>query len=315
MRILPATHEGLAEAARILRSGGLVGMPTETVYGIAANALDAKAVGKTFEVKGRPADNPLIVHVADLEQAEKVAQEVSEKARTLASAFWPGPLTLVLRKSPIVPGVVTAGLDTVAIRVPSHIVARELIQQAGVPVSAPSANTFMALSPTSAQDISEEIADKLDGILDGGPCQVGIESTVLDLTVDPPVILRPGAISRDALEAILGCRLAISEAPDPKSPGRYPRHYAPSTPLHIVDRLDLNACGLTFGETASAFQIRMPNEAVGYARELYRSLRLLDCMDHSEIQVESPPQGPEWEAVWDRLRKASSSRRVALDNV
>lgn len=307
MRVLAATPDGIAEAAQILRSGGLVGMPTETVYGIAANALDSEAVQKIFAVKGRPADNPLIVHLADADQLEQVARDIPHAARLLAERFWPGPLTLVLEKKPNVAAAVTAGLPTVAIRVPSHPVARELIRVAGVPVSAPSANTFMGLSPTTAQDISPDIADRLDVLLDGGPCEVGIESTVLDMTVDPPALLRPGGISREELERALGGPLSGQSTSEKRSPGQYRRHYAPRTPVRLVDTVSSQAGGLTFGETSSAFQIRMPEDAVRYARELYRALRLLDCMDLKEIQVQRPPDGPEWEAVWDRLQKASSA--------
>lgn len=192
MRIVPASEDAIAEAARLLVQGKLIGMPTETVYGIAANAFDRSAVLATFEAKGRPAENPLIVHVATLVQARAISKDLPPIAQILAERFWPGPLTLVVMRSPDVPDEVTAGLETVAIRMPSHPVARRLIELSGVPISAPSANRFMGLSPTTADSISADVAARLALILDGGPCAVGIESTVLDLTGETPVILRPG---------------------------------------------------------------------------------------------------------------------------
>ena len=306
MSIVPPTEENIARAAELLRQGELIGMPTETVYGIAANAFNPIAVRKTFEIKGRPAENPLIVHVASLEQAQGLATEFPKTAFLLAEAFWPGPLTVVLPKSRTVPDEVTAGLDTVAIRMPAHPVAKRLIELAGVPVSAPSANRFTALSPTSAEMIDDDIAKHLSMILDGGPCEVGIESTVVDLSSGQPIILRPGDVSPEALEGVLGRPVDLTADATVKAPGMYPRHYAPATRVILVDRLSPDQPGLTFGE-AQFSQIQMPRNAQEYARKLYDSLDRLDALGIEAIYVESPPRDPEWQAIWDRLTKASTS--------
>jgi L-threonylcarbamoyladenylate synthase len=305
MRILPPSPESVAEAAAALRRGELVGMPTETVYGIAALALDPVAVARTFEVKGRPAENPLIVHVASPADVPGVAREFPEEARRLAERFWPGPLTLVLPKRERVPAAVTAGLDTVAVRVPDHPVAQALLAAVGAPVSAPSANVFMGLSPTRPEDIAPEIAKRLAMILDGGPSPVGLESTVVDCT-GPIRILRPGGVTRADVEAALGRRLSESAPPTQRrSPGLYARHYAPRTPLRVVERLLPHQPGLTLAAPASSAQRLMPPDPVLYGAQLYATLHALDQEGHAEIFVEAPPEAPEWEAVWDRLRKAS----------
>ena len=303
MKILPPTPENIDLAAKLLREGQLIGMPTETVYGIAANALDVRAVLATFSAKGRPSENPLIVHVSSIEQAKSVCSDFPPAAESLAKEFWPGPLTLVLPKSPVVPSEVTAGLQTVAVRMPSHPVARALIEKAGVPVSAPSANRFMSLSPTSAHMIDPEIANALEMILDGGPCDVGIESTVLDLAVDPPVILRPGQISKEQIERVLGKPLGATNDPQRKSPGMYPKHYAPKAPAQIVDHLTPGQAGLTFEKQNGPNQIVMPRDATAYARELYQALFDLDRMRIGTIYIQSIPETNEWNAVRDRVNK------------
>src|SRR5438270_1210329 len=225
------TKSLIREAARLIESGRLVAFPTETVYGLGANALDAAAVARIFEVKGRPSTSPLIVHVDSMEMARGLAREWPPAAETLARAYWPGPLTLIVPKRPEVPDIVTAGLDTVGLRMPRHPLALELIRAAGVPVAAPSANRFTELSATTADHVRQSLGDAVDCVLDGGPTQVGIESTVISLA-GPPVLLRPGMISREEIEALIGPvgTAGAVEGAHP-SPGMHPRHYAPRTTL------------------------------------------------------------------------------------
>lgn len=304
MRILPPTPENIAEAAEAIRRGKLVGMPTETVYGVAADALNPEAVRRTFAAKGRPADNPLIVHLADVAEVDRVAADFPLSAAVLAQHFWPGPLTLVLPKQDEVPDAVTAGLETVAVRVPGHPVAQALIEAAGTPVSAPSANPFMGLSPTRAEDIAPEVAKHLALILDGGPCEVGLESTVVDLHEAPFRLLRPGRISREEIEEVLEREIADREEAVKRSPGLYRRHYAPRTPVRLVDRLGAEDAGLTLEAPLNANQIRLPLDPHLYGAALYASLHLLDRKGLREIAVQAPPRSAEWEAVWDRLGRA-----------
>lgn len=305
--ILLPTVENVALAAEALRAGELVGLPTETVYGIAANALDPSAVRSTYALKGRPADHPLIVHLASVSQVDAVVAEFPSIASRLAAEFWPGPLTMVLPKAANVPLEATGGLETVAIRVPDHPVARDLLSAAGVPVTAPSANKFMGLSPTRAEDIAPEVASGLACILDGGPCSVGLESTVVDLTSDVVRVLRPGRISREMLEAVVGAPVLVGGASERKSPGMHPRHYAPRTPLRLVDRAPSAAVALVLGSAAGPHQIGLPPEPWAYGAGLYSALAALDLQGADEILVEKPPEGADWTAVWDRLRRATFS--------
>lgn len=304
MAVVKPTAEAVAEAGKSLAAGRLVVIPTETVYGLACDALDAAAVLSVFHIKGRPPENPLIVHLADADGIGAVAVP-STLAKQLGERFWPGPLTLVLPKRPEVPYETTGGLETVAVRVPSHPVARAVIRAARRPLAAPSANIFQGLSPTRAEDVDPAIVRSVDAVLDGGPCEVGIESTVLDLTGPEPVLLRPGGVPRGELQAALGRPLGSLLPPGRRSPGQYARHYAPATDLRLVEALSPGAAGLTFGEPEHAGQVEMPLDPAAYAVRLYSALRRLDSMGFREIQVEEPPDGPEWEAVWDRLRKAT----------
>jgi L-threonylcarbamoyladenylate synthase len=307
MKIVPATTENIAAAARAIRQGGLVGIPTETVYGIAADATNAEAVRNVYEAKGRPDDNPLIVHIAHLDQLDQVAAHVPPEALRLAERFWPGPLTLVLPKKPELPDEVTGGLDTVAVRVPDHLVALALIRQAERPLAAPSANRFMRLSPTRAEDISGELAAAMDMILDGGQCRIGVESTVVDASSEALRILRPGGVSRADVQAALGAPLAEVAGPMKRlSPGMYQRHYAPAAQLVLVEELGPSDIGLTFGEPRNERQFRMPRNPAAYASVLYTYLNRLDKENPKAICVETPPDTPEWETVLDRLRKASA---------
>jgi L-threonylcarbamoyladenylate synthase len=307
MRIEPASPAAILEAAQALKRGELVVVPTETVYGLACNALDPRAVRKVFDAKGRPVENPLIVHIASLEQLKDVAESWPELAEQLAERFWPGPLTLVLPKKESVPSETTAGLDTVAVRIPSHPVALSLITAAGVPIAAPSANVFMGLSPTTAEDVDPRVANQAVMVLDGGRCEIGLESTVVDLSGDHPRILRPGGIPRAEIQAVVGRPLGHLPPPQIKrGPGMYNRHYAPNSKLVLVDKLRDDQPGLTFNGSQSSNQIKMPTDPVAYAASLYRVLRQLDQCGLESIFVERPPDDPEWEAVHDRLKKASA---------
>ncbi|AIE84419.1 L-threonylcarbamoyladenylate synthase [Fimbriimonas ginsengisoli] len=294
MRVLPPTDANIELAAQALRQGKLVGMPTETVYGVAANALDPAAVRATFTAKGRPADNPLIVHLADATDVSTVAAAFPAHAQELARRFWPGPLTLVLPKRSDVPEVTTGGLGTVAVRVPAHPAARALIAAAGVPLSAPSANLFMGLSPTRAEHIDPSLAEHLALILDGGPCEVGLESTVVDATGPTIRLLRPGRVTQSDLEDALGEPVLAGQSKERRSPGQYPRHYAPRTPVRLVDHLPEGEPGIA--------RLDDPEQ---YAAALYAALHDLDHLGLPEILVERPPKSAEWAAVWDRLKRAT----------
>ena len=235
------TEKDLPQAAEIIRRGGLVGIPTETVYGLGANGLDPKAVSRIFEAKGRPQDNPLILHITDVSWLERYCKEIPLTAYKLAEAYWPGPMTMILPRKDMVPDAVTAGLDTVGMRCPSHPLCHELIRLADVPIAAPSGNTSGRPSPTTAEHMREDMDGKIDAIVDGGPCSVGVESTIIDLTCTPPRLLRPGGISLEQLRAVLGqvdvdpavTRL-LGAGEKPKAPGMKYRHYAPKAPVTVV---------------------------------------------------------------------------------
>jgi L-threonylcarbamoyladenylate synthase len=308
MPVLPANEQNLARAAEVLRAGGLIGMPTETVYGLAADATSEAAVAKVFVAKGRPAENPLIVHIADQDTLKKVAASLPEYAAKLVARFWPGPLTLVLPKTGLVPALVTGGLDTVAVRMPDHPVALALIRLTGLPLAAPSANRFMQLSPTRAENVDEGLAEF---VLDGGACRVGVESTVVDCTGDRPRILRPGGVSRAEIEATLKMSLhgptSGETEPGRRSPGQYRRHYSPNTPLALVEELRESDAGLTLSKPLNPNQILMPKDARAYGAQLYAALHTLDGRRLERILVQTPPAEPEWEAVLDRLRRACGS--------
>jgi L-threonylcarbamoyladenylate synthase len=303
----------LERAAALIRAGGLVAFPTETVYGLGANALDAKAVERIYEAKGRPHGSPLIVHVASIEMARSLVSRWPEQADRLARAYWPGPLTLVLPKQPSIPDVVTAGLNTVGIRMPAHSVALALLEKAGVPIAAPSANRFTELSPTRAEHVEKTLGDAADMILDGGPTSVGIESTVLSLAGERPVLLRAGMVSQAEIEALIGpvaTAGAVDDAAAHSSPGMHKRHYSPRTRLILVENGALPALGrgayLWIGHNAAAAKrVAMPGDAAGYAAVLYDTLHRLDAEHWDWIAVEKPPADPEWAAVTDRLRRAA----------
>jgi L-threonylcarbamoyladenylate synthase len=313
------TH--LDQAASALRAGKLVVFPTETVYGLGANALDAAAVARIFAAKGRPADNPLIVHCADSEAARALASVWPEDARRLAAAFWPGPLTLVVPRGPSVPDAVTAGLDSVALRVPSHPIARALLAKAGVPVAAPSANRSGRPSPTRCRDARQDLGDSVDVYVDGGPTDVGLESTVVSLLGPRPVLLRVGGVPREALEAIVGPLQKPTEGEPVRSPGMKYRHYAPRAQVHLapssgVEPLaeQLRRAGLKvalIGSTELHLQgpdVRVPGrrgDPAAWARALFSLLRDLDAAGYDAIVVEELPETGLGAAVMERLRKAA----------
>lgn len=283
------------KAAELLRAGRLVAFPTETVYGLGANALDENAVRRIFEAKGRPYSSPLIVHVSSIGMARELALEWPERAELLARQFWPGPLTIIVPKRSQVPDLVTAGLPGVGLRIPAHALAQALLEAARIPIAAPSANRFTELSPTTAEHVRESLGSRVDMILDGGPCTVGIESTVISLTGPAPRILRPGMISRTQIEEVIGTTETGAGA---ESPGQHPRHYSPRTPIVIGDspgkgrgvRLDFSS---------------MPRDASAYAEQLYRVLHELDRQGYDWIAIELPPETPEWAGIRDRLTRAA----------
>lgn len=303
----------LRHAASLLRAGRLVAFPTETVYGLGANALNAEAVARIFEAKGRPLTSPLIVHIASEEMLKRVVTEWPNQAHLLADRFWPGPLTLVLPKQSAVPDTVTAGLPTVGVRMPAHPVALALISECDLPLAAPSANRFTQLSPTTAEHVRQGLGPRVDLILDGGACTVGIESTVLSLSTERPTLLRPGGISRSQIEDVIGPIEVLTntiEGPH-ASPGLHAKHYSPRTRLLLSTSGKIPQGGrgaylqLTHDPSAPCQVIYMPNSAKAYAAALYQALHELDAQHFDWIAVEQPPHTPDWEAVLDRLRRAS----------
>ena len=300
---MSADETSVARAAELIRAGRLVAFPTETVYGLGANALDAAAVERIFAAKQRPRSSPMIVHVDSIAMARSLAAVWPEAAETLAHHYWPGPLTLVVPKRSVVPDIVTAGLATVGLRMPAHPLALELIRAAQVPIAAPSANRFTELSPTAAEDVPAQLADF---VLDGGPAQVGIESTVLSLA-GAPLLLRPGVIPLPEIESLIGpvaIAAAAEEGPH-ASPGMHPRHYRPATPLYLIapgaPPPEGRGMWLRLGQ-------EMPVDAREYAAVLYRMLHRLDGVGLQWIAVECPPETPEWAGVLDRLRRAAANR-------
>jgi L-threonylcarbamoyladenylate synthase len=301
-----ATEAEIQEAAEILRAGGLVVFPTETVYGLGGNALDASAVEKIFKLKGRPATSPLIVHVENVEQARSLAADWPKDAERLASDYWPGPLTLVVPKKPNIPDAVTAGLLTVGLRMPRHPVALALLHATGLPIAAPSANRFTQLSPTTAQHVREAFGDETPFLLDGGPCEVGIESTVIAVTRDGLEVLRPGMAMVNEAVATSGEKTEGAH----RAPGQHKKHYSPRTRVLLVSegRLPTEGRGaylFLHAEAVSAHSQRMPDKPGEYATQLYGILHRLDTQGFDWIAVELPPSGVEWAAIRDRLTHAA----------
>ncbi|MFS0645512.1 L-threonylcarbamoyladenylate synthase [Siminovitchia sp. 179-K 8D1 HS] len=325
----------IVEAAQLIKKNEAVAFPTETVYGLGANAASDEAVAKIFAAKGRPADNPLIVHIATFQQLEQIAVDISEPAMKLMHTFWPGPLTLIFYKKPgAVSDLVTAGLDTVAVRMPDHPAALALIRESGHPIAAPSANKSGKPSPTTAKHVLDDLDGAVSGIVDGGPTGVGVESTVVDCTVEPPVILRPGGISKEDIEAIIGHVAedpAIANAESkPKAPGMKYRHYAPAAPLYLVDgeqqwiqrlideqmKAGLKVGMLAPGETASLYKadVVVPcgskADPKRSAQTLYQALRSFENKGVDIIYSEVFPRAGVGAAIMNRLEKAASHRCI-----
>ncbi|MCL2524854.1 MAG: L-threonylcarbamoyladenylate synthase [Betaproteobacteria bacterium] len=314
-------------AVELLCAGELVAMPTETVYGLGADAANPAAVARIFAAKGRPADHPLIVHLAGHDAVRHWAEHVPDVAWELMETFWPGPLTLILKKQDWVPDAVTGGQDSIGLRVPGHPVALELLRRfaaakgARAGIAAPSANRFGRISPTAAAHVAEELGERVALILDGGPCKVGIESTIVDCSRPQPVVLRPGHIAPLHLAAVLGQQPAIASASadTPRVSGSLEAHYAPQTPLRLIARADLadflaaqhgKRCGILSPNSPPAVTPhdwrQLPAEPLGYAHDLYAALRSLDCPGIDLIVVEAPPADPAWAAIADRLRRAAA---------
>ena len=322
---LKADELGIRRGAEVIRAGGLVAFPTETVYGLGADALSDSAVARIFEAKERPRGNPLIVHLADAAALESVASHVPPRARDAAARFWPGPLTLVLPRARTVPLITTGGLDTVAVRVPSHPVALALIEASGRPIAAPSANRSGRPSPTRAEHVRDDLDGRIELILDGGPTPVGVESTVLDMTTEPPMLLRPGGVTLEELRDCLG-EVAVLKGDDEEAAGRSPglryRHYAPRAQVIVVERGTGEvavAPWLEAGRPVALMAQRpvsldrpgllvrtMPGDLEAYARDLFAVLRDLDSTGVEGIFVEAVPQEGLGLTIMDRLRRAAS---------
>lgn len=305
----------IARAVELLKQGRLVAFPTETVYGLGADAWNPAAIKRLYSVKGRPAEHPVIVHFASADNAFEWAREVPEQARTLAQRFWPGPLTMILKRASKAPDFVTGGQDNVGVRVPSHPIAHELLAAFGGGVAAPSANRFGAVSPTTAAHVLADLGRDVDLVLEGGPTEVGIESTIVDLSGAEPVLLRPGHISREALSGALGTEVREKSAASPRHSGGLERHYAPRTPARLVPTFELDrqiaqlkdkVAVLAFSRPDERvdFWLRMPRDPLAYAQKLYAALRELDSAGCELILIESPPDSGPWAAVLDRLRRA-----------
>lgn len=331
------SSEELDPAAEILRRGGLLAIPTETVYGLGANGLDPVAVTHIFEAKGRPQDNPLILHIPSADWLPRYCAEIPDTAYALAKQFWPGPLTMILKHKPMVPDVVTAGLPTVGMRCPDHPVTRAIIERADVPVAAPSANTSGRPSPTTARHVLDDMDGKIDGVVDGGPCSVGVESTIVDLTVTPPRLLRPGGVTLEQLRAVLGTvevdpavtRL-MGPGEKPRAPGMKYRHYAPKAPVtvvkgapeetarYIAEASSPGSGVICFDEFRPLFPDRVV-ETIGpaadeaaQARHVFDALRAFDRTGVSQIWSQCPPDEGIGLAVANRLNKAAGFHIIQL---
>jgi L-threonylcarbamoyladenylate synthase len=314
------------EAVALLRAGGLIAFPTETVYGLGADASNPKALERIYAAKGRPRHHPLIVHIACAAELDIWAIDMSSSVQRIAARYWPGPLTMILKRAPHVSDVVTGGQSTIALRVPSHPVAQALLSAFGGGIAAPSANRYGRVSATTAEHVRSEFQNTVQCVLDGGPSQIGIESTIIDLSANVPALLRPGAITARELEETLGQPLSAASAASPRAPGMLEKHYAPQTPLTLMEGdllLELAASLTRQGHAVAALArsakqpllervtwIAAPADAVGYAHDLYGNLRALDAAGCTAILVEAPPLTPEWAAIRDRLMRAAARSTV-----
>lgn len=321
--VVKATSKALQDAGKIIRKGGLVAFPTETVYGLGADALNPQAVARIFEVKNRPRFDPLIVHIADFFEVERLCHSPNKKAEKLIERLWPGPLTIILPKSKVVSDIVTAGLSTVAIRMPAHPVALNLIKEAGALIAAPSANPFGYLSPTTAGHVREQMGEKVDMILDGGKCPIGVESTVIDLTEAEPLILRPGGLSLEEVEAVIGkVKLSTTDYSKPRSPGQLPRHYSPRTPIKILKEAEFEFPNVEIPKEKKVglLAFKPPKKELPYevievlsssgdlreaAANFFTQLHRLDAAGLDIIYAEPVPEVGLGRAIMDRLRRAS----------
>ncbi|MEU0945637.1 L-threonylcarbamoyladenylate synthase [Streptomyces canus] len=320
-----ATTSDIEKAAEVLRAGGLVALPTETVYGLGANAEDPAAVTRIFQVKGRPISHPLIVHIGGAEDLDHWVQGVPATARLLAERFWPGPLTLVLQRGRRVPLEATGGLETVAVRVPDHPVALALLKAFGGGVTAPSANRFGSVSPTTADHVRAELGEAVDFVLDGGPCEIGLESTIVDATGEIPSILRPGGVTREDLEAVLGCPIAVPSTSHVRVPGQHPSHYAPRARVVLVEAEKVTAeaeraqeqghqVGVLLPPSFADAPVKahavvaVPASTAAYARRLYGFLRELDQRGCDLIVASLPVEEGLGLAIANRLRRAAGPR-------
>jgi L-threonylcarbamoyladenylate synthase len=323
MRISHPSRGVMRKATGIIKSGGIVAFPTETVYGLGADAFNPLAVARIFEAKGRPLFDPLIVHIADLSQMGRLAVNIDRRAGRLAGRFWPGPLTMVLQKNGLVPDIVTAGLDTVALRMPDHLIARDLIMGSGTPIAAPSANRFGYISPTKASHVLDQLGDRVDMIIDGGDCAVGVESTIIKLTGERSVILRPGGVPIEEIEAVIG---PVERGPEavkgPEAPGQLPSHYSPSIPVYLagsIREIDFSrddAGYLLFKKPAVAIPenrteiLSADGDLKEAAANLFSSLHRLDGMNIRVIIAEAVPEQGLGIAIMDRLRRAAWKETV-----
>ena len=334
---MPLSEAQYEEAATIIRKGGLLGIPTETVYGLGADALNEDACRRIYEAKGRPQDNPLIIHIADAGWLPRYCKEIPPAAYALARRFWPGPLTMILPKQDCVPMRTTGGLDTVGIRCPDHPVTLEIIRRANVPIAAPSGNTSGRPSPTTAQHMVEDMWGKIDGIADGGACGVGVESTIIDLTCTPPRLLRPGGLPLEALEEVLG-EVAIDSAvtaepkagEKPKAPGMAYRHYAPKAPVtviagdadksarYILDHCDEHSGVICFHEYLDVFShltvydLGHKEDKAEQAHAVFDALRAFDSTSVTQIFAQCPDHSGLGLAVENRLKKASGFHVITV---
>lgn len=315
----------IARAAAILKAGGLVAFPTETVYGLGADAANDRAVASIFAAKGRPADHPLIVHIASASEMSRWARDIPETAWELAAQFWPGPLTLILKRARGVAEAASGGRDTIGLRVPGHAVAQAILHALGGGIAAPSANRFGRISPTCADHVLSELDGRIEAVIGGGACAVGLESTILDLSGPRPQILRPGAVTVDMLAGIIGSLDEVPSAEAPKAPGSLEAHYAPTTPLRLVASPGLEAEAVRLASAGAVIVlarrepvsnvgcqwVRLPEGAAAYGHDLYARLREADAQGAGMILIESPPEGSAWIAVHDRLRRAAAGSGVA----
>lgn len=324
MIVHPISTADITKAIALLRSGKLVAFPTETVYGLGADASNEAAVRRIFLAKERPYDHPLIVHVGHIAQLDDWACDIPASAKQLAQAFWPGPLTILLKKQPKVLDIVTGGQATIGLRIPNHPTALALLKAFAGGVAAPSANKFTHISPTTAKAVQEELGSKVDLVLDGGNCAVGIESTIIDMSGDHPTILRPGMITQKELTTVLGRPVLLAQAKATKlhAPGMHHVHYAPMTPTLLLAASHIPAflqslaqaewpvalimhSHVELPQSNHIHRLQLPPQAVAYAHDLYRTLRSIDHLHFKRIIIEAVPDQPEWTGITDRLNKAS----------